>query len=317
METLYARTEHGGHRVVPLRDSSGFKVEWPHGARTYPSARQTIIALVNRDPSPPVNAYDPHLTFDRYFRRGDHQRQNEPSVDVFDLFRPSPGIAVATPKVQLKPSNTLTVFEPEPEPLKPEPEPLKPEKGFDMEARALEVRKLFYAGFARKVIRMGYDPEDVLQEVYMGLLARNDGKCPFDASKSSFGHYVHMVCGCIVSNYRRRYGRIERNEVYGVTTPDNEVVDVAEADLVSVDAAQEDEAVLLSAHRVLAARVESAALEAGFDARLAVRCLAFLAEGRRNKDITEATKASPTLVSKLIKLVREVARGFQSEVVYA
>jgi len=52
-----------------------------------------------------------------------------------------------------------------------------------------------------------YDPEDVLQEVFKGVLIRNQGNCPFDPAKASFGHYVHMVCRCVLSNYHRRYQR--------------------------------------------------------------------------------------------------------------
>lgn len=305
METVYARVEHGGHRVTPLvGDSSGYKVEWPGGPRVYPSARQTIIALVNQDPSPPIDAYDPHLTFDRYFRRGGYQKYPEPNVDVFDLFRPTPGIAIAEPDTQLRPSSALTVYQP-------------PQKGFDVNARAVEVRKLFYAGFARRVLRMGYDPEEVLQEVYLGLMVRNEGKCPFDPAKSSFGHYVHMVCGCIVSNYHRRYARLARNEVFGVANFDDETVDVAEADLVKVEAAQEDESVLASTMRVLTNLVETAAQEAGFDARLAVRCLTYLSEGRRNKEIIEATGSNPTMISKMIKLIREVTQTWRSDLEFA
>lgn len=304
MEAVYARAKHGGHRVLPLGNGSGFKVEWPHGPVSYPSARQTIIALVNCNPKPPPGAYDPHLTFDRYFRRGRHTRTRNPipSVDVLALFQPSPSIAVAVKSRKVVPSTTLTVHTPKPKP-----------KGVDLTTRAHEVRKLFYAGFARRVLRYGYDPEDVLQEVYKGILVRNEGKCPFDASKSSFGHYVHMVCGCIVSNYRRRYSRLDRNEVFGVSTLDGDVVDVAEADLVVVEGMQEDHSSLQSSVSDLTLFIERAAEEAGLDPYLATSCIDFLYEGRRNKEIVAATGAKPSMVSKVLKLVRSAARDWQSQ----
>lgn len=87
--------------------------------------------------------------------------------------------------------------------------------GIDLEKRGLEVRKLFYAAFARGLVKDGYDPEEALQEIYRGLLARNLGRCPFDASKSSFGHYVHIVARCVLANYIRkekRRGFYESNE---------------------------------------------------------------------------------------------------------
>lgn len=79
--------------------------------------------------------------------------------------------------------------------------------GIDLAKRGIEVRKLFFAGFGRRVLQAGYDPEDVLQEVYQGILVRNQGKCPWDPAKSSFGHYVHMVASCVVSNYGRKHKR--------------------------------------------------------------------------------------------------------------
>ena len=53
-------------------------------------------------------------------------------------------------------------------------------------------------------MKQGIDPEDFLQEVYRGLLARDNGTCPWDATKSSFGHYVHIVIKCVLSNYLRK-----------------------------------------------------------------------------------------------------------------
>jgi DNA-directed RNA polymerase specialized sigma24 family protein len=73
--------------------------------------------------------------------------------------------------------------------------------------KADEVRKLLYSGFMGKMLSAGYDPEDVLQEVYRGLLVRNQGRCPYDGEKSSFGYYVHMVISCILANYHRKEER--------------------------------------------------------------------------------------------------------------
>lgn len=130
---------------------------------------------------------------------------------------------IETGKPQLVPDPVL-LAPPKKTPKKmPKRKPVKakPKKewsglGVDLENRSGEVRKLLYAGFGKRIHQLGYDPEDVLQEVYRGLLARNKGKCPWDESKSSFGHYVHMVCGCILSNYHRRYNRINQRETVGM-----------------------------------------------------------------------------------------------------
>ena len=86
-------------------------------------------------------------------------------------------------------------------------------RGVDLARRSGEVAKLLFAGFGRWIYGRGYDGDDVLQEVYRGILVRNRGKCPWDPAKSSFGHYVHMVCGCILANYHRAQQRIRRAEV--------------------------------------------------------------------------------------------------------
>lgn len=99
--------------------------------------------------------------------------------------------------------------------------------GIDLAVRGHEVRKLFYAGgFTGVLTREGIDPEEFLQEVYRGLLARNRGACPWDHRKSSFGHYVHIVIRCVLSNYLRRERLRDSRE--GVT-------DDGETPLVSVD----------------------------------------------------------------------------------
>lgn len=84
--------------------------------------------------------------------------------------------------------------------------------GIDLHNRYEEVRKLIYKGFRARILASGFDLEDVVQEIYLGLMVRNNGQCPWDARKSSFGHYVHMVTRCLLANYHRReVRRPERN----------------------------------------------------------------------------------------------------------
>ena len=101
--------------------------------------------------------------------------------------------------------------------------------GIDLAARGHEVRKLMWAGFGRKILRAGYDPEDVLQEVYRGLIARNAGICPWDGKKSSFGHYVHMVIGCVLINYHRKQQQVRGTEVLGARGADGQYGDAGMA----------------------------------------------------------------------------------------
>lgn len=96
-------------------------------------------------------------------------------------------------------------------------------RGIDLAKRGDEVRKLFYAAFARGLIKDGIDPEEALQEVYKGLLSRNRGTCPFDVTKSSFGHYVHIVTRCVLANFVRKEKKRNAHEFSGESrTPEGE-----------------------------------------------------------------------------------------------
>ena len=277
---LFARTEHGGHKVEAL--ARGFQVYWPKGSHTYPSARQTIIALVNKTPTPDKRAYDPHMTLDRYFRMGRYKRKTVPSIDTLDLFTPSaPTVIIARPK-----------------------------KGVDLTRRSHEVRKLFYAGFGQRVLRYGYDPEDVLQEVYKGILVRNQGKCPFDPSKSSFGHYVHMVCGCIVSNYRRKYSRLSRNEVVGIPGLEGDE-DVASSNLFMVDPIQEGDVMFHSSTGKLRIRLLDEAEKSGLNPITVGHCFDYMLAGFLQKEMAAAAQVPLSKVSKIVRLIKKVAEDWR------
>lgn len=110
---------------------------------------------------------------------------------------------------------------------------LKPPKtlGIDLSVKAKDVARIFYAGFGRK-INSGH--EEILQEVYAGILKRNQGRGAFDPEKASFGHYVHMVCLCVLSNYIRHTRRFEPEQTGFLSYRDKKPVciDVREADTI-------------------------------------------------------------------------------------
>lgn len=309
-QVVYARHEHGGHRVV--RDTQGvITVHWPHGPTTYPSVRQTLAALVSGNPAPSKGVRVPHRTFDAYFRlRPAHHTAlvGEGGVaggffDVFALFAPLPAspphievplVVHPAPTLLTKPGagldeNLLSVHVPSARKprtaraprVAPAPREVWDGKGIDLVNRGHEVRKLFYAGFFGRVARYGYDPEEVLQEVYAGLLVRNRGKCPFDPKKSSFGHYVHMVCECIISNYHRKHNRHAQAEQFGYTDLDGNEVDVASTDLATVEADQEEVLGYELALASLGERLHEAAcaVETSADMALIGKCLPLLSKG--------------------------------------
>ncbi len=72
--------------------------------------------------------------------------------------------------------------------------------GVDVEAKANDIKSIFYKHFAKMCIQSKYEPEEMLQEIYLGILHRNKGNCPFDPAKSSLSTYIVMVSRCILFN---------------------------------------------------------------------------------------------------------------------
>ena len=79
------------------------------------------------------------------------------------------------------------------------------------------IQRMFYARFAGWVVSEGMDAEDVLQDVYLGIMARNDGKNPW---KRGGGYkrstYIYMVIQAAVRNkVRDHHNAIRRMGVLG------------------------------------------------------------------------------------------------------
>jgi len=197
-----------------------------------------------------------------------------------------------------------------------------PKLGIDLAARGHEVRKLVYAGFRGRIYRMGYDMEDVLQEIYRGLLARNIGKCPFDATKSSFGHYVHMVAECVLRNFMRKQRRIAQFEQIGVYTATEGswgMVDAASmASLTSDDSIDRIEE--KTSTEMAMGRLSERIMETGRpEAVLAVLSLPHVREGCQRREVADRVSVEigetvkPTEIGKALHLLRAVSREWASE----
>tara|TARA_B110000503_G_C7113142_1_gene399104 strand:+ start:113 stop:964 length:852 start_codon:yes stop_codon:yes gene_type:complete len=177
----FLRYEHGSHRVLVSnggdygrgRVRRDITVEYPTGALQYRSFKGMLRSVLGKATS--------GLTFDRYFRTDDDVVGDPIFVEWGELLIDT---------VEVPPKDT----------------------GIDLSSKHMDIKRLMYSGFGKVIHYNGYDPDDVLQEIYRGILARNNGKCPFDKSKSSFGHYVHMVIGCILSNYHRKRNKWKENE---------------------------------------------------------------------------------------------------------
>jgi DNA-directed RNA polymerase specialized sigma24 family protein len=151
---------------------------------------KTITCASTRQVLRAFNKDPNHWSFNRYFKISKEARIS--FSDIFTLFTPSP------------------------------------QKGIDLSKREKEVAKLLYAGFKSWILSCGYDFEEVLQEVYKGILIRNNGICPFDESKSSFGHYVYQICHCILSNYHKKESKHLHMEQLGAYDADDEETDAAD-----------------------------------------------------------------------------------------
>ncbi len=88
--------------------------------------------------------------------------------------------------------------------------------GIDVEKHSEDIKKLFYKRQGKKLAHSGIDLEDLLNEVYKGILIRNQGSCPFDCEKSAMSTYIVMVVDCITMNYVNKDNRIKDRFVTGV-----------------------------------------------------------------------------------------------------
>jgi DNA-directed RNA polymerase specialized sigma24 family protein len=169
---------------------------------------------------------------------------------------------------------------------------------------------LLYAGFGSLIFGSGYDPEEVLQEVYRGILARNAGRCAFDPRKASFGHYVHMVCSCVLRNWHRREARYRSMEKTGLPTfgecGERTTDDVA---VVAADRASACDSVYRgeeSAADDLTAFIVSEGPSG--DTMLALTLLPHVREGLGRAEISVRTGLSKPAVSRGLTYLREVTR---------
>jgi hypothetical protein len=168
-------------------------------------------------------------------------------------------------------------------------------EGIDLHGRAQEVVKLLYAGFGSLIRRTNLDPEEVRQEVFAALLIRNKGKCPWDAKKSSFGHYCHLVIGCVINNLLKRRTTDKRK---------GETVDISGMRKLSNSDSAESELTL----RKDLKRSIDASTPIGV---LAVEIFDQVAEGRGPKEIGDALNIDARKIAKAVAHIRAAATAWQ------
>ena len=279
---FYTRWEHGTNPVW-LLDGDGRQKRilmqpQDEGIQEFPSARQFFLTL--------YNGRDHHQTMMRYFRIG--PKSQEPEKTILDIF--------GQPFFEGAKNAPLIITRP------------KRELGIDLAKRGHEVAKLLFAGFGSRILRSGFDPQEVLQEVYRGLLARNRGKCPWDEEKSSFSHYVHMVCGCILNNYHKREYKRRGREV---DVEDSTMLLLNESAKVAEQVSSEDEMAVQDLTRWIHHRYGD--LTDPEKISLACRVVPLLQDGLTRQEMSDRLDVGKGPINRAVKLVREAALSWNTD----
>lgn len=303
---LFSRYRDGAVPIKVIGEGKRrtFEMPGPDGvAQTFGSARTLLKTLRGRDL---------HWTLDRYARIGKHAPLDIPGAPVLDL----PALddividipVIGEQAVQVTTSE-LAILTSRKTAVTPVPVPL----GIDLEKRGHEVAKLLFAGFGQLIFASHYDPDEVLQEVYRGILARNAGRCAWDARKSSFGHYVHMVCSCVLKNWHRREARYRSMEKTGLPCfgecgerTSDDVAAIAHDPTAHDTVYRSEESAADDLTQFIVAQGPSG------DAMLALTLLPHVRAGRGRTEIAIETGLAKPVVSRGLTYLRDVARRWMA-----
>lgn len=100
------------------------------------------------------------------------------------------------------------------------PEDPTVELGIDVEAKMQDIIKIVYKFFKVPNVSM----EELLQEVFLAIIHKNQTRSAHDPRKSSFGHYVYMVANnvCINLVHKNKRHEKERNSLDAPSGPTDE-----------------------------------------------------------------------------------------------
>jgi len=186
-----------------------------------------------------------------------------------------------------------------------------PELGIDLSKRSREVARLMYKGFGAQIAKSGYDPDDILQEIYRGILSRNEGKCPYDPRKSSFSHYVYMVCHCVLMNIHRIEGRRRSREglgAWGYYRGESIQTDVASNEQLEGSLSEDQDT--WETIQEFRCWVRSQPMSRCREGRLAVEILPLMFHGYTTKEIAEVKDLAPSLVSKAVRYLKSLKEAW-------
>jgi len=265
MEILYSRYVDGSIPVY-IHDNGLYEIR--------PPDKDPIICKTAKQLLTNLIGHPRNWSLDRYFGKGIYAPPEvQPISPIFELFESGDVI-------------------------------LNAPYGIDLEQRGDEVAKLLFAGFHNWIFGCHYDPQDVLQEVYKGILIRNRGTCPFDADKASFGHYVHRVCQCVLSNYHRKQSKKNKIETTGIYSYQDGVwkeTDVSDGSL-------EDSSCTVSEDNMIVDDLVKVLMDRPIRInRLAAKIVPLLGQGYNQGDIARQLKTSKLEVSRAMKVIQEYA----------
>ncbi len=328
VQRVWTRWEHGSIPVSVWETGTRglvYELEREKGSEFYRSARRLLIAVTGRDR---------HQTFTRYFKidQGKDWETRPNVVKVLDKHRRK--VTVPAIQGELRQTDVVHSppetqnFGSSPETLgvgfefRRTEDGLKlsegadetlvrslvetfkgmeaefaedePVLGIDLVNRSHEIRKLLFKSYRGHMLVKGYDPDDVLQEIYKGLITRNNGKCPWDGRKSTFGYYVTMVIGCILTNYHRKMQR--RRDREHAELDDGIIAPGATWSESSDGLARESLEAWLG-------RPEHGGETP--DGKLAVRIVPLVAAGMQRREIIEETGEREALVSRALVYLRK------------
>ena len=296
IRTLYTRVKDGCYPVHVTYGNdeviTSIVLAKPEETLTFPTMRKALIAIMGYS----VFAAR-RWTWNRYFRLGQYAPSDRcQGAPIWEALGPGGWLV---PGGSLMTTGGLVLIGEE------------PTLGIDLTKRGREVAKLLYSGFNGKMKAAGYEPNDVLQEVYKGILVRNKGKCPFDARKASFGHYVHMVCHCVLSNYHRRSQRYSgplRHSLPGGSKG---------SPLSFGDGEDKSPAVAIDPHNPEVRIMKEAVLSAPYhpQRRLALKMIPYILRYKENDDVWNTASIAANLgvgkaaAAKALTFIRHSLRG--------
>lgn len=216
-----------------------------------------------------------YLSHDRYFGLGRYGPERVPTTSILEHFRKLPGI--------------------------------------DLENRSTEVSKILFRCYGNTLTRLNMEVEDVLQEVFKGILSRNLGKCPWDPQKSSFGHYVHMVVGCVLLNLQKKQKRRSDRETVGVRRFSDSTwqwFDAAEAatDSFYTNSTYQETTELAESVEDLQIWLRSREDSCKTDNKIAREIVPFLCQGFKRAEIAFSLEMDPSRISRGLHYLRAVTR---------